>query len=404
MGVISTELTEFKAAVGSKLDGMSDACTTLANEIQQLSGPTKEIQSQVDAYYDSTNKSSILKKIGRISEIHSKIATSIESDLMGLVSDAKSVITDIETLDKINEEIDRQQNIINDNSGTDDSAVKARENAQSVKEQKNKEFDELHEATLNKLKALKGKDADISFVQEFSPSNYEANADQLEYGTFELKTFVSSTGVEMEYYIYVPDYGKEVQGLPCMLYMHGSQSNPNYSDWCEFGLTSLIKNKEITPSGIVIMPHVKNHKDTQTLKELTDYIVSEYNCDENRISISGHSSGGIATYRMINAYPGYFSCAIPISGTNLNCITPQSVDGLKVWAFGGSSEGGNGATSTPTGYTAVNSINKNGGEAKFTEVGGGHAGSNKFTYSQDHESPEGEMINPLEWAFQQERA
>ena len=49
-------------------------------------------------------------------------------------------------------------------------------------------------------------------------------------------------------------------------------------------------------------------------------------------------------------------------------------------------------------------VNSLGGEAIFTDIHGGHSDANRDVYNQEHESPDGEMINPIEWAFRQERA
>ena len=405
MGIIATELKDFKAKMNSSaINGMNSASSTITNGLQSLTTSASSVQSSIDSNYSSANKSTILSNLGRVNEIYSKIATSIDSDLSSLLSGVQSVVKKVEELETINTLISDLQGQMNSVVGNDEEANSRRANIQSQIDARNTEFDLKQEEAKAALKSLKSQDGSIAFVQEFSLSSYEQLKDSLEYGTFELKKFTSSSGKTIEYYIYVPDYGTEVDNLPCMLYMHGGMSEGSNSDWSTYGLTSYIKNQTITPSGIVIMPHITNFYDFDTLKELTDSVVSEYNCDTNKISISGHSNGGIATYNMLNRYPGYFSCAIPISGTNYDSINAQSCDGVKVWAFGGTSEGGSGNCSSTTGKKAVSKINSLGGEAKFTDVPGGHSASNKDTYAKEYESPDGEMINPLEWAFQQERA
>jgi hypothetical protein len=78
---------------------------------------------------------------------------------------------------------------------------------------------------------------------------------------------------------------------------------------------------------------------------------------------------------------------------------------MKVWSFNGTYEN---VSTLNTGYkkcaAAVDAINKIGGKAYLTPIKTGHAGTNKETYAKEYQSPEGEMINPLEWAFKQERA
>ena len=404
MGVINPELKTFKQKVGPAIGSMSTASTKISDSIQELSTSAKSVRSDIDSNYDSVNKSTILGKFNEVDEMYTDIASSVESTLQSLISGAQGVIDLVTKLEGINEEIDAQQEIINSNSGTESAAVSARLNAQEIIDSKNKEFDETQERALTALSSLKAQDGSVQEAESLNTSSTSISTESLEYGTFELKSFTSSTGETIEYYVYVPKNAENVDSLPAMLYLHGSTSSYNDPGWSKYGLTGLIKNEEVTPSGIVICPHIKDHKDTTTLKELTDYVVNEYNCDTNKISISGHSSGGIATYRMINTYPNYFSCAVPISGCNLGSINEESFGDMNVWVFGGSEEGGTGGTSIAAGQWAVNNINSVGGSSKLTVLGCGHAATDERTFQKEYESPTGETINPLDWAMKQTKA
>lgn len=404
MGVINPELKTFKQKVGPAIGSMSTASTKISDSIQELSTSAKSVRSDIDSNYDSVNKSTILGKFNEVDEMYTDIASSVESTLQSLISGAQGVIDLVTKLEGINEEIDAQQEIINSNSGTESAAVSARLNAQEIIDSKNKEFDETQERALTALSSLKAQDGSVQEAESLNTSSTSISTESLEYGTFELKSFTSSTGETIEYYVYVPKNAENVDSLPAMLYLHGSTSSYNDPGWSKYGLTGLIKDEEVTPSGIVICPHIKDHKDTTTLKELTDYVVNEYNCDTNKISISGHSSGGIATYRMINTYPDYFSCAVPISGCNLGSINEESFGDMNVWVFGGSEEGGTGGTSIAAGQWAVNNINSVGGNSKLTVLGCGHAATDERTFQKEYESPTGETISPLDWAMQQTKA
>lgn len=404
MGVINPELKTFKQKVGPAIGSMSTASTKISDSIQELSTSAKSVRSDIDSNYDSVNKSTILGKFNEVDEMYTDIASSVESTLQSLISGAQGVIDLVTKLEGINEEIDAQQEIINSNSGTESAAVSARLNAQEIIDSKNKEFDETQERALTALSSLKAQDGSVQEAESLNTSSTSISTESLEYGTFELKSFTSSTGETIEYYVYVPKNAENVDSLPAMLYLHGSTSSYNDPGWSKYGLTGLIKDEEVTPSGIVICPHIKDHKDTTTLKELTDYVVNEYNCDTNKISISGHSSGGIATYRMINTYPNYFSCAVPISGCNLGSINEESFGDMNVWVFGGSEEGGTGGTSIAAGQWAVNNINSVGGNSKLTVLGCGHAATDERTFQKEYESPTGETISPLDWAMQQTKA
>ena len=56
------------------------------------------------------------------------------------------------------------------------------------------------------------------------------------------------------------------------------------------------------------------------------------------------------------------------------------------------------------GKNAVNAVNNVGGSATMTQIPGGHSTTNKETFSNEYESPDGIVENPMEWAFRQTKA
>ena len=225
------------------------------------------------------------------------------------------------------------------------------------------------------------------------------------FGSFaKQETFVASNGLKMEYYLYQPDYGQDVTGLPVMMYMHGGGSDNSISSLLSRGLSKALNEKTINPSGIVIIPFIKDFTDKKTvpaLKELTDYVVETYHADPNRISVSGHSYGGITTYRLINAYPDYYAAAIPISGWTDE--VSDSFKNVKIWAFNGKLDTGS-HTSWSGAVNAVDKINNMGGNATlYTYEKYGHGYVQDKTYEGEFESPDGDTVSPLEWAFRQKK-
>ncbi len=522
MGVIDQNLVTFKDTVGPSLSSMNAAGTTISDSILGLSNSTNGFRSDIDYNYQSSNKKILLGKMSEVSGIYNNISSGVESTLNGFISSSSTVIDKVEQLEKINEEIAAQQKIVYANEGDTEAEIEAREGAESIIYNKNKEFTEVHAEALSELNKLKGQDSVVSVpeasgaiefersaapvvettskeestldtsetvveepteevekqkveieeitekslvspefkmdveevvqeeeptieasvlppapieevVKEEAPFIAELTAESLvsedfkmdleeltkeeekkasktgdlpkelfEYGHTETRTFKSSTGEEIEYIIYIPKNIDKVENVPAMLYLHGYNDNYYNPAWHRSGLTGLIEGKEITPPGIVIMPHIRDHKNLDILKELTDSVVKQYSCDKDRISISGHSYGGIATYKMIDKYKGYFSSAVPISGCDTDSINPDAFKGMKVWAFGGAREGGDLKTSTPIGQSAIESVKKVGGEAQFTVLEKTEHGlSDERTYQSSFKSITGESINPIIWAMKQ---
>lgn len=239
-----------------------------------------------------------------------------------------------------------------------------------------------------------------------SATNFDpALLGNLSYGSFNTYTFTGSNGVKVDYYLYLPDYGKEVTDLPVMIYMHGGSAHgTGISGWTSMGLTNKILKQEVTPPGIVICPYIRNFEGDNigmVIKELTDHVVNTYNADPNKITVSGHSYGAITAYRMINQYPDYFAAAVPISGWDK---VTDSFGNVKVWAFHGSNDEGSGQCSYSGALNQLNKINSMGGTALMhTFQGAGHGWVQNYTFEQEYTSPDGEEETVLEWASHQDR-
>ena len=404
MGEISSSLKDFKTCVGPQLDSMNSFYDKLQEKIKEITDTTTKVRSSFEGYYKSTNQTAVIARFDRINQIYSKISTSVNTDLRSMISDSKTLINLIKELEDINEEIKKQQSIINSNKNDEEKQNIVR-NANNMITTKNAQFISTHTQALDKLNALKAKDASLSFVEEFSINANEPDLEDLQYGSLELKEFKASNGEVVDYYIYVPDYGKDVTNLPAMLYMHGGNTHQDIASEAALkkGLGNLLANKEVTPSGILVVPVMRNFDDNgvKAVKELMDDVVQTYDIDTDRISVSGHSYGGITAYKLVNEYPNYFSCVVPISGSEK---VTSAFNGVKVWSFNGAGEVAEGNTSFYSGKRAVKEVNDAGGEASQTALKSSHGDTDKETYANKYLSPDGIVENPLEWAFRQVKA
>lgn len=406
MGQISSELKSFKSSVEGSIGSMNSSCTTILTKVQDMTTMAQSTMSKVTAYYNSSNTGALSRRFERLNEYCNKISTSVESDLKSTISEADALVSAIKELEDINKEIEAQEAIINSNSGDEDGAVSKRIAAKNKINEKNREFNEKHSKALQDLSSLKSKDSNLEFISYFENALKTINPDDLRYGTFTQCEYTASNGITVKYWLYVPDYGVDnVEGLPCMLYMHGGSKKQSisYEHCVKYGLGSMIYNKKITPSGVVIVPCCEDFTEEgiKALKEVTDHVVAEQNCDTNRISVSGHSYGAHTAYNLINAYPNYFSSCVAISGKSK---VTDAFKNVKVWSFVGTLETGNTWTSYNSCVQAVNEINSIGGSAKHTALQTGHPGTNAQTYANEYESPDGIVENPMDWAFRQEKA
>lgn len=178
----------------------------------------------------------------------------------------------------------------------------------------------------------------------------------------------------MLYVVYIPE--NATYNMPLIMYLHGD----NYAPTNELYRYARDTYGEDFPF-IIVAPDSFDSEDWKkvyyskldVLKEILDSVCNEYSCDKNRISLAGHSRGAIITWYMVNKYPNYFYSAVPVSCTPMQA-NASNFKHTKIWAFAGNqSDKYNGSDEinynrVMSGF--VNSINNNGGKAKFTEFDG----------------------------------
>ncbi len=399
MGTIPQDLTDFKKKIEPKLSDMESSCTDLSDKITNCVTYAKTAQDSFSSAYNSENKQSILKKFDNISNLYNKISTSVSSDLGKMVSTSKEIVETVTELEDINKKIEEQQKIISSTKKDEKNYNKIISEANSEIDKLNKDFTKKSEEAEEKLKALKGMDADLQFVKDFTSTDYLSKIDQLNGGSFEKMSYKASNGVVVDYYLWIPNYGEEVEGLPVHMYLHGSGENGSGVLNC--GLPKLIADGSVVPEGIVICPqsHGSNFDDPKyqdALVELSGKIADECNGDRNKISISGHSWGAITGYTMLTRYPDYFSAFMPISGRTYQQLGYTQT---KVWAFHGARDS---AVAYESAVKNIQQLQRLGVDASiYTYQTEGHGNVQNYTFQREFDNPDGETTTALEWVFRQ---
>ena len=118
------------------------------------------------------------------------------------------------------------------------------------------------------------------------------------------------------------------------------------------------------------------------LKNIIDTECKKYECNKNRISITGHSRGSIGTWHMVNNYPNFFYSAVPVSCGSYR-LNVKNFKNTKVWAFGGNvGQAENRYSNEMSGN--VGEIKKIGGNATFTLLrGAGHGDTPGLAYTKE---------------------
>lgn len=146
------------------------------------------------------------------------------------------------------------------------------------------------------------------------------------------------------YWIYKPEsYSTTDQALPLIIYLHGIGERGNdLSKLLNVSLPMYLYNDTIDVNAIVIMPQCPSNKTwvnmTDELVELILTIEEDNNIDTNRVSITGHSLGGIGTWEIARRFPQMFSCIVPVSSVIQNDENISALSELPVWAFHGAND------------------------------------------------------------------
>jgi predicted peptidase len=129
-------------------------------------------------------------------------------------------------------------------------------------------------------------------------------------------SFLSSSGQEMDYLIYLPADYDEAQTWPLILYLHGSSTSKNIET---------VRNKNplawIDPDTnfpfILVAPQSQTgfwHKYFEPMNELLAILPESLSIDSNAIFLTGASAGGYGAWRYAFANPDLFTAVAPIAG------------------------------------------------------------------------------------------
>ena len=426
---IPEELKTFKDKVNGKLGSMSSGANTIVSKINDLVSQTNSTKGEVAVnYQSSTEVNQATSKLASTSEFMSSMASDISSTISGAIGKATSVIEKINKLETIKEEIATQESIISSERAKKEPNTSTISAANCKKAEKESEFDTTCEEAKSELSALKSMDksaskgsdsaggasgvstdtkTDKEEKTESTLSTYTGYLQKLAYGTFTKNTYNSKYG-KLTYYLYLPDKAESTTGLPVMLWLHGGKAyGTGMGSLTGYGLCPQIEKKEVTPNGIVVLPHIADFEGAsganyrKAVVELTNYVVDKYKADKKRVSIAGASYGAITGYTIINENPGMFSAFVPISGWNK--ITDEFKN-VKVWAFHGARDNNGNRTTYKGAVSTLEQIKSMGGQATMTAFENMWHSNVQTKALTVTKAPDGKNENYLDWAMSQVRS
>jgi len=153
---------------------------------------------------------------------------------------------------------------------------------------------------------------------------------------------VDETALDFLLYLpeeYDPDSDQE---WPLMVYLHGRGERGDDLELLKLhGPPKLLSERNHYPFIIVSpqcpLPRFWDSHISQ-VRDLLDYLLTQYHIDANRIIITGTSMGGYATWDFATQYPDLPAAIVPMASFYLPSSVPENICDIKdipVWAFQG---------------------------------------------------------------------
>ena len=141
----------------------------------------------------------------------------------------------------------------------------------------------------------------------------EDSGERMQYGAFE------TAGSVIRYALYAPE--EAADAMPLIVFLHGSHGRGDSIEQAvDHGFPRFLVRGELgSVPAWVLIPQLPAEADgwesfNDQVMALIASVCGEYHIDTAKISLTGHSMGGIGCWRLAIRNPDTFSCIVPISG------------------------------------------------------------------------------------------
>lgn len=157
----------------------------------------------------------------------------------------------------------------------------------------------------------------------------------IEAGDYQLK-YEDENGGWLDYWVYIPENATE--GMPLICYLHGDGLSTRIDYLPNVDIAKKVKELYgydfpfilITPNNRG--PEWFDYGMDGLVKGLIDQCAETYKVNKDKIIITGHSRGAIATWELADEFGDYFSCAVPVS-CGARKIHGENLVDVPVWGF-----------------------------------------------------------------------
>jgi dienelactone hydrolase len=159
-------------------------------------------------------------------------------------------------------------------------------------------------------------------------------------GGFRVESYIDANGRQHAYVVFVPNVVESDDKLPVLMFLNGQ--NENGDDGVRqvsnnFGI-QVWEMQEFFPF-IAVAPQCRagsewtgSGDDANWAIEILDAVIREFDADNDRVYLTGVSSGGSGVWSMGTSYPDRFAALVPMCGLGGNVRTLVDAR-LPVWYF-----------------------------------------------------------------------
>ncbi|MGD9163100.1 MAG: prolyl oligopeptidase family serine peptidase [Desulfobacteraceae bacterium] len=169
------------------------------------------------------------------------------------------------------------------------------------------------------------------------------------------------------YLLFLPEgYDEQEEETPLILFLHGAGERGNDLTKVKVHGPPKIVEKQKDFPFIVVSPQCPEGQwwtdNLDTIINLLDEIITQYNVDEDRVYLTGLSMGGFGSWALAAKYPDRFAAIAPVCGGALQ-YNAYSLVNVPIWIFHGAKD-----TTVPVfrSQEMFDIIEKRGGDVKIT--------------------------------------
>ncbi|HLS94620.1 dienelactone hydrolase family protein [Sphingobacterium allocomposti] len=180
---------------------------------------------------------------------------------------------------------------------------------------------------------------------------------------------------------------------PLLIFLHGrSLSGKDLNRVKRYGVL-YAKNRGVAiPSSLIVAPQTSGGWDPDKIKDVLDYVTTNYNVDKTKVYVCGMSMGGYGTMDFVGKYPGSVAAAVAICGGG-TLKYAENLSRVPLWIQHGSADRAVPASESRKIYKAIKNVNPD-AEARLTIIPGGTHGSVERLFHQ---------TDLYEWMFQYQK-